>query len=158
SSSSVGGWRRSRSRRIGATSTGTSGRGSAHTDSAGCPPTRSRTGSTTNRRPAWRPPRPPALPHPPPDAGSGRAEAEVPPEPVRPRRPAAGARRDMVFLDWDQAMRLAEAQNERFPALIYLAVDSGMRWGELVGLRRGRVDLLRGKVRVTEQLTQLEDR
>jgi integrase len=64
----------------------------------------------------------------------------------------------MVFLDWDQAMRLAEAHNERFRALIYLAVDSGMRWGELVGLRRGRVDLLRGKVRVTEQLTQLEDR
>ena len=25
----------------------------------------------------------------------------------------------------------------------YLAVDSGMRWGELVGLRRGRVDLSR---------------
>jgi integrase len=67
-------------------------------------------------------------------------------------------RRDMVFLDWDQAMRLAEAHNERFRALIYLAVDSGMRWGELVSLRRGRVDLVRGKVRVTEQLTQLEDR
>jgi integrase len=55
-------------------------------------------------------------------------------------------------------MRPAEAHNERFRALIYLAVHSGMRWGELVGLRRSRVDPLPGKVRVTEQLTQLEDR
>lgn len=40
--------------------------------------------------------------------------------------------------------------------MIYLAVDSGMRWGELVGLRRSRVDLRRGKVRVTEQLVRLK--
>ncbi len=66
-------------------------------------------------------------------------------------------RRDMVFLDWDQAVRLAEAHSERFRALIYLAVDSGMRWGELIGLRRASVDLTRRKVRVTEQLTQLAD-
>jgi integrase len=65
-----------------------------------------------------------------------------------PRVPA----RDMVFLDWDEAVRLAEAHNKRFRALIYLAVDAGMRWGELIGLRRGRVDLSRQKVRVTEQL------
>ena len=36
--------------------------------------------------------------------------------------------------------------------MIYLALDSGMRWSELVGLRRGQVDLVRRKVRVTEQL------
>ena len=36
--------------------------------------------------------------------------------------------------------------------MIYLALDSGMRWSELVGLRRGQVDLARRKVRVTEQL------
>jgi integrase len=66
-------------------------------------------------------------------------------------------RREMVFLDWDQAVRLAEAHSDRFRAFIYLAIDSGMRWGELVGLRRARVDLARRKVRVTEQLTQLED-
>ncbi len=44
----------------------------------------------------------------------------------------------MVFLTWDQA------------------VDSGMRWSELVGLRQAKVDLHRGKVRVTEQLIRLE--
>jgi integrase len=65
---------------------------------------------------------------------------------------------DMVFLDWDEAVRLADAHRDRFRAFIYLAVDSGMRWSELVGLRRSRVDLRRRKVRVTDQLVQLEDR
>jgi integrase len=64
----------------------------------------------------------------------------------------------MVFLDWDDAVRLAEAHWDRFRALIYVAVDSGMRWSELVGLRRSRVDLRRRKLRVTEQLVQLGDR
>ncbi len=69
-----------------------------------------------------------------------------------PRVPA----REMVFLIWREAVDLAEAINERYRALIYLAVDSGMRWSELVGLRRAKVDLNRGKVRVTEQLIRLE--
>ena len=73
-------------------------------------------------------------------------------EPVRPGRPAAGAEAGHGVPRLGSGDALAEAHNERFRALIYLAVDSGMRWGELVGLRRGRVDLRRGKVRVTEQL------
>ena len=44
----------------------------------------------------------------------------------------------MTFLDWDQVVRLAEAHNERFRTLIYVAVDTGMRWSELVGLRRSQ--------------------
>jgi integrase len=64
----------------------------------------------------------------------------------------------MTFLNWEEAIRLAEAHNERYQTLIYVAVDSGMRWSELVGLRRGKVDLRHRKVRVTEQLVQLEDR
>ncbi len=66
-------------------------------------------------------------------------------------------KREMVFLTWEQAVGLAEAHSERFRALIYLAVDSGMRWSELVGLRRARLDVRRRKVRVTEQLIRLED-
>jgi integrase len=66
--------------------------------------------------------------------------------------------REMSFLTWTEAVDLAEAHHERFRALIYLAVDSGMRWSELVGLRRGRIDLLHHKVRVTEQLLQLQNR
>ena len=64
----------------------------------------------------------------------------------------------MVFLNWDQAVRLAEAHSDRYRALIYLALDSGMRWSELIGLRRSRVDLRNRKVRVIEQLVRLEDR
>lgn len=64
--------------------------------------------------------------------------------------------REMVFLDWDQSVRLAEHHPERYRPMIYLAVDSGMRWGELIGLRRSRVELRTRKVRVTEQLVRLE--
>lgn len=64
--------------------------------------------------------------------------------------------REMVFLNWDQAVRLAEAHSDRYRALIYLALDSGMRWSELIGLRRRNVDLHRRKVRVTEQLVRLD--
>ena len=37
-----------------------------------------------------------------------------------------------------------------------MAVDSGMRWSELIGLRRSKLDLRTRKVRVTEQLIRLE--
>ena len=63
---------------------------------------------------------------------------------------------EMTFLSWEDAVDLAESINERYRPLIYLAVDSGMRWSELVGLRRSRLDVRRGKVRVTEQLVRLE--
>ena len=67
-------------------------------------------------------------------------------------------KREMTFLNWDQSVRLAEAHNERFRPMIYVAVDTGMRWGELIGLRRSSVDVSRYKIRVTEQLVQLTDR
>lgn len=49
---------------------------------------------------------------------------------------------------------LADAMSVRHRTLIIDAVDTGMRWNEPVGLRRSKVDLRRGKVRVTEQLVQ----
>jgi integrase len=67
-------------------------------------------------------------------------------------------KREMTFLDWDQAVRLADAHGDRYRPLIYVAVDCGMRWSELVGLRRGSVDLHRRKIRVIEQLVQLDSR
>lgn len=68
------------------------------------------------------------------------------------------ASRRAVFLTWDEAVGLAESIHERYRALIYLDVDSGIRWRELVGLRRAKVDLRRRKVRVTEQLIRLESK
>ncbi|HUY05915.1 MAG TPA: site-specific integrase [Acidimicrobiales bacterium] len=68
-----------------------------------------------------------------------------------PRVPRA----EMVFLSWNEAINLVEAHSERYRALVYLAIDSGMRWGELIGLRRANVDVQRQKVRVTEQLIRM---
>jgi len=33
-------------------------------------------------------------------------------------------KREMTFLDWDQAIRLAEAHSDRYRALIYVPLDS----------------------------------
>ncbi len=73
-------------------------------------------------------------------------------------RPPKVTTRKMTVLDWDQCLTVAVSIGERYRALIYLALDSGMRWSEIVGLRRSQVDLLRRKVRVTEQLVELSDR
>ena len=43
------------------------------------------------------------------------------------RRRALGAR-GMVFLTWDEAVAVAESINSRYLAMIYLAVDRGLRW------------------------------
>ena len=80
---------------------------------------------------------------------------KIPSNPCDRVQPPRIPRREMVFLSWSEVIALAEAQPERYRALIYLAVDSGMRWSELVGLRRSKLDLLRHKVRVTEQLIRL---
>jgi len=65
-------------------------------------------------------------------------------------RPPKVAMRKMTVLDWEQCLTVAEAMSPRYRAMIYLALDSGMRWSEVVGLRRSQVDLVRRKVRVTE--------
>ena len=82
----------------------------------------------------------------------------LPANPCDRVEPPRVPQREMVFLDWKQAIDLAEAHRPRFRGLIYLAFDSGMRWSELIGLRRAKLDLRLRKVRVTEQLLQLETR
>ena len=82
----------------------------------------------------------------------------IPTNPCDRVQPPRVPKREMVFLSWTEAVDLAEATHKRFRAMIYLAVDSGMRWGELIGLRRSKVDLMRQKVRVTEQLIRLESK
>ena len=72
-------------------------------------------------------------------------------------RPPRVPTRPMAILTWTQCVALAEAHPEHLRPMIYLALDSGMRWSELVGLRRGQVDVARHKVRVTEQLLRLND-
>ena len=55
----------------------------------------------------------------------------------------------------EEVAAIAEAAGGRWRALILLAAYSGLRWGELGGLRRKHIDLLHRKVRVTGQLTEI---
>jgi integrase len=49
---------------------------------------------------------------------------------------------------------LAEAIEPRFKALVLLAAYGGLRFGELAGLRRSKLDLDRGRVLVVESLVE----
>ena len=71
--------------------------------------------------------------------------------------PPSVPKTEMTFLTWDQAIELAEAHPERFRAMIYLAVDSGMPWGELIGLQRKNLDVVNRRVRVVDQLVRTQD-
>lgn len=53
-----------------------------------------------------------------------------------------------------EAHALAEAIQPRWRMLVLLATWSGLRWGELVALRRGSVDLTHGRLTVTDQLVE----
>lgn len=49
---------------------------------------------------------------------------------------------------------LAEVMEPRFRALVLLAAYGGLRFGELAGLRRSRLDPVRGRVQVAESLVE----
>jgi integrase len=55
-----------------------------------------------------------------------------------------------------QVAALAQAIDPRYRALVLVAAYSGLRLGELVGLRVKRVDLLHGRVTVAEQVTEID--
>ena len=64
-------------------------------------------------------------------------------------------RREMRFLDADEVLRLADAIDPRYRAFVLLGGFGGLRLGEMLGLRWGRVDLLRGRVEVAETLVNI---
>lgn len=64
-------------------------------------------------------------------------------------------RREMRFLDPTQVARLTGAMDTRFSAIVTLGAYSGLRIGEMLGLRVGRVDMLRGSIEVVEQLQEV---
>jgi integrase len=55
-----------------------------------------------------------------------------------------------------QVAALAETIDPRFRALVLVAAYAGLRWGELVGLRVKRVDLLHGRITVADQATEID--
>jgi integrase len=65
---------------------------------------------------------------------------------------------EMRFATVDQVAELAEVVPSRFKALVLVAAYTGLRWGELAGLRVKRVDLLHRRITVAEQLTETRGR
>jgi integrase len=64
-------------------------------------------------------------------------------------------REEMRFLTPAQVAVLAEVIQPRYRALVLVGAYGGLRIGELAGLRRGRVDLLRGTVQVAEIVVEV---
>ena len=59
---------------------------------------------------------------------------------------------EVRFLTPAEVKELAEAIGPQFRVLIYVAAYAGLRWVELIGLKRRRVDLLARSIAVVEQL------
>jgi integrase len=64
-------------------------------------------------------------------------------------------REEMRFLTPAEVATLADAIHTRYRALVLVAAYGGLRIGELAGLRRNRVDLLRGTVQVAEIVVEV---
>lgn len=64
-------------------------------------------------------------------------------------------REEMRFLSVSEVRRLADCINPRYRALVMVASYGGLRIGELAGLRRGRVDILRNRVDVAEIVVEI---
>jgi integrase len=73
-------------------------------------------------------------------------------------KPPAVPATEMRFLNGPEVHRLAEAITPRLRTLVYAAAYSGLRWGELIGLRRANVDVERRVIVVVEQLVHLNGR
>ena len=65
------------------------------------------------------------------------------------------AHREMLLLSAEEVGALAEMIQPHFRALIYAAAYTGLRAGELGGLRRRDIDLLRGRLSVNQALEDL---
>lgn len=76
------------------------------------------------------------------------------------RNPATGvrlpkaARAEKRYLTHEQVAALAEAAGDRGLVVLVLAY-TGLRWGELAGLRVKRVDLMRRRIEVAEAVTEV---
>jgi integrase len=64
-------------------------------------------------------------------------------------------KRPMRFIDSDEITRLAEAIPDRYGTWVYVAAYGGLRWAELVGLKRKRANLLRRRIHVAETLSEV---
>ncbi|HKA87337.1 MAG TPA: site-specific integrase [Haliangiales bacterium] len=61
---------------------------------------------------------------------------------------------DFDFLDFDEARRLVAAADEEWRPMIVVALRTGMRQGELLGLRWQDVDLIAGRILVRQSIVR----
>jgi integrase len=73
-------------------------------------------------------------------------------------RPPQVPTAEMRFLTADELEALVQALGPWYQTFVYTAGYLGLRFGELVGLKRKRVDVLRRRVTVAEQLTRVDNR
>jgi integrase len=71
------------------------------------------------------------------------------------RGAASDGTSEMRIATVEQVAVIAEQLPARYRALVLVAAFGGLRWGELAGLRRKRIDLERGTVTVAEQLVEV---
>ena len=71
------------------------------------------------------------------------------------RGAASDGTSEMQIATVEQVAAIAEQLPPRYRALVLVAAFGGLRWGELAGLRRKRVDLERSTVTVAEQLVEV---
>ena len=65
--------------------------------------------------------------------------------------------KEMIILDEDQVMRFfIGVKGHRLEALFHLAIKTGMRQGEIFGLKWSDIDWLRGRVRVQRQAQRVK--
>lgn len=64
------------------------------------------------------------------------------------------AQREMMFLTPAQVADLADGIRAHYRTFVLMAVYSGLRWGELTGLKVARLDQINRTVAVVEQLTR----
>jgi integrase len=74
------------------------------------------------------------------------------------RGAAAEPAPEMRFATVAEVAALADVIPPRFRALVLVAACTGLRWGELAGLRVRRVDLLHRRITVAEQLLEVRGR
>ncbi|HMK98307.1 MAG TPA: site-specific integrase [Acidimicrobiales bacterium] len=64
-------------------------------------------------------------------------------------------REEMRFLTPEEVERFARAVAPRYRALVLVGAYGGLRIGEMAALRRGRVDILRGRVDIAETCVEV---
>lgn len=70
-------------------------------------------------------------------------------------RPPSVPRNEMQFCSPEQVVDLAASIDPWYRCMVLTAAYTGLRWGELAGLKRRRVDLLHRELSVLEQLSEL---